>query len=502
MPTIPAQTSALRLNATNIKSVLIKSNKSIDKLQEEKIRLLDRAAQRKERQAKEKAIESPIKGIVPTIGGAFSGLSGMAKPLYDKVIDVFGLLLLGFAVDKLPKIIETLTAAYNKVKPIFTIAMNTFKKIAGGFKNLLPVAESIMNFGKGDLNYDSQVKELEDIETEIDKDLDIFDNLFGNPVEPPEEKVEKEKESKDTGLFGSVGNFFKDLFKPKTPEPNKNVKEETGTEKTDLTKLVSENKTLVNGLRNRGRQQSGGATAGTREQRAMLAAVSAAEGTKASYGTIYGGKVVPELAQGKLTIGQVLEMQRTGRLNGRNVGYVRDQYDSDATGKYQFMSYVLKEEVQKQKLSLNTLFTPAMQDQIILGRLARFRGVTPQLLAREGMSDRVIDMLAPEFASFPNLFGPDNAGRVGTNSSYYGQGGKSAAFIKASYKRALGSNIAPSIQNRALPPAGNQSGGTNILILPFGIEKLIPLFQAPTESEVNSYRNRRNNRNRRGNSIP
>ena len=188
---------------------------------------------------------------------------------YMMVIDVFGLLLLGFAVDKLPKIIETLTAAYNKVKPIFTIAINTFKKIAGGFKNLLPVAESIMNFGKGDLNYDSQVKELESIEKEIDKDLDIFDNLFGTPVEPPEEKEVKE-EKKDTGLFGSVGNFFKDLFKPKKPEPNKNVKEDTGTEKTDLTKLVSENQTLINGLRNKGGQQSGSASsAGTREQHAQ-----------------------------------------------------------------------------------------------------------------------------------------------------------------------------------------------------------------------------------------
>jgi len=176
---------------------------------------------------------------------------------------------------------------------------------------------------------------------------------------------------------------------------------------------------------------------GTIEQQAMLKAISFAEGTTSSYGTIYGGKVVPELARGELTINQVLEMQRTGMLNGKSVGYAKDGYDSDATGRYQFMSYTLREEMQKQNIPGTALFTPALQDQMILRRIARFRKVTPELLRKEGMSDKVIDMLAPEFASFPNLFGPDAKGRVGTNTSYYGQGGKSAESIKKVYNESL-----------------------------------------------------------------
>ena len=46
--------------------------------------------------------------------------------------------------------------------------------------------------------------------------------------------------------------------------------------------------------------------------------------------------------------------------------------------------------------------------------------------------------MAPEFASFPNLIGPDAAGNYGTNSSYYGQGGKSADFIRDAYNRSAG----------------------------------------------------------------
>ena len=167
----------------------------------------------------------------------------------------------------------------------------------------------------------------------------------------------------------------------------------------------------------------------TKEQQSLLDAISFAEGTRKSYGTIFGGKVVPELAQGKLTIGQVLEMQRTGMLNGRNVGY-GTSYNSDATGRYQFMSFVLREEMQKQGYTLDTLFTPELQDKMILGRISRFRGVTPALLAKEGLSTRVLDMLAPEFASFP--YSP-KGGR-----SYYDQPVKTAGSIRDAYNKSLG----------------------------------------------------------------
>lgn len=485
MPTIPAQSAALRLTASNIKSVLIKSNKSIGKLKEDRIRLLDRAAQRKERQEKERAIESPIKGIVPTIGGAFSGLSGMAKPLYDKVIDVFGLLLLGFAVDKLPKIIETLTAAYNKVKPIFTIAINTFKKIAGGFKNLLPVAESIMNFGKGNLNYNSQVKELEGIEKEIDKDLNIFDNLFGTPVEPPEEKEVKE-ENKDTGLFGSVGNFFKGLFKPKTPEPNKNVKEETGTEKTDLTKLVSENQTLINGLKTKQGQQSGSASSAESDPKAGTGTVTAGSltGTKeekwaavmnmakkagAKYPELVAAQFALESAWGtalagknnffgiKAASGESYTLSRTHEVyNGKTV-YIDDKFKNFASPQDAINHLV--NQWYKNYRGYNGVNN------------ASDKFAAAQMLKKEGYATD------PVYAN-------------------------SLSRLMREYSSVRSATVSPNVQTRALSPSGNQSGGTNILILPFGIEKLIPIFQAPTQSEVNSYRNRRNNRNRRVNRIP
>jgi muramidase (phage lysozyme) len=192
---------------------------------------------------------------------------------------------------------------------------------------------------------------------------------------------------------------------------------------------------------------------GTLEQKKMLDAISFAEGTTGSYGTLYGGKVIPELAAGKMTIADVLKMQKSKMYNGKSV--YGSGYNSDATGRYQFMSDTLEEEIAKQGVSPNELFTPEMQDRLILGRISSLRGVTPELLAAEGMSDKVIDMLAPEFASFPNLMGDV---RYGYGTSYYGQGGKSAAEIKKAYGDSTGETSAIKIGDPTPVPVSGSLG--------------------------------------------
>ena len=192
------------------------------------------------------------------------------------------------------------------------------------------------------------------------------------------------------------------------------------------------------------------------EERRMLDAISGAEGTK-GYGTLYGGKNIPELAMGKMTINQVLNMQETGMYKGQSV-YAKDEYDSTATGRYQFMPAVLREEAERAGLNLNTTkFTPELQDELILRRIRRMRGVTPGMLKSQGMSDEVIDRLAPEFASFPNLFGPDYKGRDIQGTSFYGQGGKSADFIKDLYNKSGGMKMSPT-PPPVIPPPGLPGG--------------------------------------------
>ena len=164
--------------------------------------------------------------------------------------------------------------------------------------------------------------------------------------------------------------------------------------------------------------------------KALLDAISFAEGTTKSYGTIFGGKVVPELEQGKLTIDQVHNMMMTGKLNGRDVGYkTGGKWSSVATGRYQFMPDTLRDIQRSMRLSGDTLFTPEMQDKMIIDRITKFRNVSLNELKTEGLSTKVLDKLAPEFASLPSS---QKGGK-----SYYGQPVKSAKDIRNTFNKSL-----------------------------------------------------------------
>jgi len=161
-----------------------------------------------------------------------------------------------------------------------------------------------------------------------------------------------------------------------------------------------------------------------------LKSISFAEGTTGSYGTVFGGKNVPELEKGQLTVKEVYDMMNSGVIKGRNVGYASG---SRATGKYQFMPDTLSDIVKSGAIKWEEKFTPEAQDRAILSRMSILRGVTPELLKKEGLSANVSNKLAPEFASFPTKSG----------TSYYGQPVKSLSSIQKVYAQSLKQPSAP-----------------------------------------------------------
>ena len=293
----------------------------------------------------------------------------------------------------------------------------------------------------------------------------LTDDVMPGPDERPPKEVEnpgpKPKSNKERKAWNSKKKQYDEYLKQKAAyEAKFGVKPPKPTESmvSDLTSSFDgSGGTSESAVESQPEENMMGGSAsnkssyGTSEQRKMLDAIAFAEGTTKSYGTLYGGKVIPELAKGQMTIAEVLQMQKTKKYKGENV--YGTGYDSNATGRYQFMSYVLEEEIKRQGISSSEFFTPEMQDKLILNRISRLRGVTPKLLAEEGMSDKVIDMLAPEFASFPNLFGPDAQGKYGTNTSYYGQGGKTKEEIKRAYGQSSGMT-----ESQSSTPAALDSG--------------------------------------------
>jgi muramidase (phage lysozyme) len=138
------------------------------------------------------------------------------------------------------------------------------------------------------------------------------------------------------------------------------------------------------------------------QQRALLRTIRWAEGTAGpdGYRTMFTGAKFSDLSR------------HPRRINSSN------GLSSDAAGAYQFLSTTWDRVG-------GGAMTPARQDKAAL-ELVRLRGVDPRLPG--GFTLQVADRLAPEWASFP-------AAKTGT--SYYGQGGKSFAQLKAYYDRVL-----------------------------------------------------------------
>ena len=180
-----------------------------------------------------------------------------------------------------------------------------------------------------------------------------------------------------------------------------------------------------------------GSSYGVPEVRALLDAISFAEGTTKSYGVISGGDVNKDLEAGKLTVREVIALGNTFGKPGSKHKW------SGATGRYQFMPGTLNGMVSRGKLKYDDLFTPAKQDEAAW-MLVQARGVTLDQLKKEGLSQSVADKLAPEWASFP--YSPKGG------KSYHGQGYKSLASLKKVYDEKL------KIRQEDIAKSGGRSG--------------------------------------------
>jgi hypothetical protein len=162
------------------------------------------------------------------------------------------------------------------------------------------------------------------------------------------------------------------------------------------------------------------------EKRALLRTLKWAEGS--DYGTLYGGAVVPEIAQGMLTVQEMINMADTGRLpdhlGGRSVNFGSG---SKAAAGYQFMPGTLEDLIRQGVLRPDQYFTPQIQDMAALA----LTGLSEDVLNSE-LKDNHWDKLAPTWASIP---------LSSTGRSYYAGDGlnksKSPEALKKYYLKVL-----------------------------------------------------------------
>jgi hypothetical protein len=122
------QVKRLKLNATNIKTVLISGNRSLKKLRSEENNLIIKQKQKIKIKRKEAVVEGkplPGSGLVKGIG---SKITAPARGLFDRVKDFLGTVLIGILINNIPKIIKRIKKFLKDNEGI----INTIKSIISG----------------------------------------------------------------------------------------------------------------------------------------------------------------------------------------------------------------------------------------------------------------------------------------------------------------------------------------------------------------------------------
>lgn len=390
-------------SSANISKSLIDSNRNKRKSLSLSSTLFRRRQEATLRREREDIIEAgSVVGVVRRTGKV---AMGSTKGFLGRILDYLGTVLVGWAVLNLPKIISMAQDLIGRMQNYFGILQDfvtgMFTNITGFVDRIGETITSITGF-----SFDT-VKDLFD--NAVSKMGEAFISIE-NGVAKIINKIAQIDTVKDLiDYLNKFEGFTLDINQFNIPFLDKF--------------LNNDGDNVPPGPGPSSGSGTGKATQGTAEQRALLDAVAFAEGTSKSYGTVSGGGVNKDLEAGKLTVQQAIDL-------GNSYGRPGSQHKwSGATGRYQFMPFTLAGLVRRGKLKAGDLFTPAMQDKAAI-MLIEGRGVTAAMLKKEGLSVRVADLLAPEFASFP--YSP-KGGR-----SYYDQSFKDLKSLQEVYKRSLG----------------------------------------------------------------
>ncbi len=162
------------------------------------------------------------------------------------------------------------------------------------------------------------------------------------------------------------------------------------------------------------------------EAQALLRTIRSAEHytkTKNPYNALFGGGSAPI---DKMTVKEVIDMYSTRRLPPRLGGTpVKYGSGSGAAGAYQFMPFTLEDLIRRGEVKPDQIMTRRLQDKLGWA-LARNRGVSINALRQSGLSQSILDKIAPEWASLPY------SGSGG--QSFYGQPVKSIDFLQGVFK--------------------------------------------------------------------
>ena len=218
-----AELKKVKLNVTNIKSVLLDGKKAVDDKQKDRQDFLGKLAEEKKQKQEEKGLEKPIdpKKKKPELKSPIKSSMGLMNRIFTFVGAIVG----GIVVKALPDIIDAVKNIIEKVKPFF-------EKLVEGLK---PVFNIIGNLFKDQGSYDS---EKEKVNSNIEEA-----NLMGKNIDSQAGELDKQSEdieNENKGLAANsnaLGGEEKGLLKDR--EQKKEEKDEDKDDTDDSTDVES-----------------------------------------------------------------------------------------------------------------------------------------------------------------------------------------------------------------------------------------------------------------------
>ena len=195
----------VKLNVTNIKSVLLDGKKAVDEKKKDREDFLAKLEEEKKQRQEEKGLEKPIKSNQkkPDLKSPVKSSMG----LVDRIFNFVGAIVGGIVVKALPDIIDAIKKLIEKVKPFFDGVVEFLEPVFTSIGNLFTSEDSyesekekvngdIENAQLAGKGIDGQVKELDKASDDIvneNKGLAANSNALGGE----EKGLLKDRETKD-----------------------------------------------------------------------------------------------------------------------------------------------------------------------------------------------------------------------------------------------------------------------------------------------------------------
>ena len=200
-----AELKKVKLNITNIKSVLLDGKKAVDEKKKDRQDFMTKLAEERKQKKEEKGLEKPIKPTAkkPDLKSPVKSSAG----LMDRIFTFVGAIVGGIVVKALPEIIDTFKKVFEKVKPFFDDLIEFLQpvftsigKIFSGKKSYEEEKEKVnsdIEIAKLESkNIDGQVEELDKHSDEIINENQGM-NRNAEALAGEEKELKKDPEMKD-----------------------------------------------------------------------------------------------------------------------------------------------------------------------------------------------------------------------------------------------------------------------------------------------------------------